>query len=98
MTEMADTLRGSFHALHEEQAREKAKAEEENHRRFERWAIVFLVPTFLASLAGANTWVPGEHNIWGFIGLVVAMIVLTLIPLWKLGLLPRWPKPRGRGR
>ena len=48
---------------------------------------VLLVPTFIAGFFGANTEVPGQGQWWGFV-LMVVLMVLGAIATW-LAIRPR---------
>lgn len=84
---LSETLRQSFGLLHLEQTEEQRQNAEAMQRRFEFIAVVFLVPTFIVGFYGANTWVPGQGEAWGFevmvaalvFGIVVAGIALLLL-------------------
>jgi len=79
LSKLSDTLRQSFGLLHLEQTEEQRRQSEITQHRFERLAVIFLVPTFIVGLYGANTWVPGQGRHWGFGVMVVALILLSLI-------------------
>jgi Mg2+ and Co2+ transporter CorA len=79
LSKLSNTLRQSFGLLHLEQTEEQRRQSEITQHRFERIAVIFLVPTFIVGLYGANTWVPGQGRHWGFGVMVVALILLSLI-------------------
>jgi hypothetical protein len=81
---LSATLRQSFGLLHLEQTEEQRKRTEQVQRRNERLAAAFLVPTFVAGLYGANTWVPGQGRHWGFWVMLVVLIVFSLLVVWKI--------------
>lgn len=71
---LSETLRQSFGLLHLEQTEEQRQSAEAMQRRFEIIAVVFLVPTFIVGFYGANTWVPGQGQAWGFEVMVAALV------------------------
>lgn len=73
---LSDTLRQSFGLLHLEQTEKQRQQSERTQHRVELIAAVFLFPTFLVGLYGANTWVPGQGRHWGFYVMLAALIVL----------------------
>jgi CorA-like Mg2+ transporter protein len=81
---LSATLRQSFGLLHLEQTEEQRKRNEQVQRRNERLAAAFLVPTFVAGLYGANTWVPGQGRHWGFWVMLVVLIVFSMLVVWKI--------------
>lgn len=89
LVNLADILRSAFQSYYSEQDRQEVKKREVLQRKIEIGAVVFLVPTLLAGIAGANTWIPGQADVSGFVFLMVLMILSTLITLWLLGLLGR---------
>ena len=40
--------------------------------------LILAVPTFIASLFGMNTWIPGGQKVWGFV-LAVALSVVAVV-------------------
>lgn len=76
---LGDKLRNAFHLLHIQKSEEQRERNERLQRRIEILAPIFVVPTLVVGFYGANTWVPGEHRHWGFLVMVVAIIVLTCI-------------------
>jgi len=79
LSQLSETLRQSFGLLHLEQTEEQRQRSESMQRRFEFIAVAFLVPTFIVGFYGANTWVPGQGEAWGFEVMVVALIAGVLI-------------------
>jgi hypothetical protein len=75
---LADALRGSFQVLHVELNQEEQERADERQRRVELAATALLVPTFVVGFYGANTWVPGEQQHWGFWVMVAALVVLSV--------------------
>jgi hypothetical protein len=75
---LADAMRNSFTVLHVRQGEEERERREAAQRRVEVIAAVFLVPTFVVGFYGANTWVPGQGQHWGFWVMIVALAVLTI--------------------
>lgn len=76
---LSETLRQSFGLLHLEQTEEQRQLSERMQRRFELIAAAFLVPTFIVGFYGANTWIPGQGEAWGFEVMVVALFLLSMI-------------------
>jgi uncharacterized membrane protein len=58
-------------------------------RRVEIAAAAFLVPTLIVGFYGANTWVPGQGQHWGFWVMVMVMIVLSGVALVLVSLSQR---------
>ncbi|HEV2858087.1 MAG TPA: CorA family divalent cation transporter [Solirubrobacterales bacterium] len=77
--QLSETLRQSFGLLHLEQTEEQRQRAEGMQRRFEFIAVVFLVPTFVVGFYGANTWVPGQGEAWGFEVMVAALVLGVLV-------------------
>ena len=93
LAELGVALRSSFHLLHlEEQERERERRED-MQRRIEIIAAIFLIPTFVFGLYGADTWLPGQGREWGFAVMVVVMTIATLAGVL---LLQRWQGERRR--
>jgi hypothetical protein len=67
---------------------------EERHRELEYIAVLFLVPTLVASVFGSNTWVPGQGTVWGFLLVWSVMVLMTAVALVFVG--QRYRKGRGR--
>lgn len=83
---MSETLRQSFGLLHLEQTEEQRQLSERMQRRFELIAAGFLVPTFIVGFYGANTWIPGQGEAWGFEVMVVALFLLSMVvvvSIWR---------------
>jgi hypothetical protein len=81
LARLSETLRQSFGLLHLEQAEEQRQHTERMQRRVEIAAAAFLVPTLIVGFYGANTWVPGQGQHWGFWVMVVALILLSAVAL-----------------
>jgi hypothetical protein len=79
LAQLSETLRQSFALLHLEQTEEQRQRNESMQRRFGIVAVAFLVPTFIVGFYGANTWVPGQGEAWGFEVMVVALVIGVLI-------------------
>ena len=70
-----------------------AAAQSRQSERFQRFlaavAAVLLVPTLVATVYGANTWLPGESQSWGFITMLLLMAVTALatwfVLTWRQG-------------
>jgi CorA-like Mg2+ transporter protein len=77
LRELAHSLRGALQLLNIEQ-NEKRRAEAERvQRRIEVAAAAFLIPTLIVGFYGANTWVPGQGQHWGFWIMVAILVALT---------------------
>lgn len=82
---LSETLRQSFGLLHLEQTEEQRQRSEAMQRRFEILAVAFLVPTFIVGFYGANTWVPGQGEAWGFevmVGALVTGVLIATVGIW----------------
>ena len=77
LKELANTMRLSFSVLNVQLAEEERRRKEDRQRQIESFAVVFLVPTFVVGLYGANTWVPGENQHWGFWVMVTCLILFS---------------------
>jgi len=86
---LGNSLRSSFSLLHVQQTEESQRGNEALQRRIEIVAAAFLVPTLIVGFYGANTWVPGEREHWGFWVMVAALILLTGLTLTVLTLMHR---------
>jgi hypothetical protein len=85
LAQLSETLRQSFGLLHLEQTEEQRQRSESMQRRFEILAVAFLVPTFIVGFYGANTWVPGQGEAWGFevmVGALIAGVLVATIGIW----------------
>jgi hypothetical protein len=96
-------LRSGFHSLQAQTAERQRERNEVRQQRIERLATLFLIPTLIVGLAGANTWIPGQQRHWGFEALVVFMVLATAIGwIWISRLRSaedlRLPKLSWRGR
>ncbi|MCO5314623.1 MAG: CorA family divalent cation transporter [Solirubrobacterales bacterium] len=85
---LGDSLRSSFSLLHVQQSERAREATESLERRVEIAAAALLVPTLIVGFYGANTWVPGEGERWGFWVMVAALVtftalVVTFLVLWQ---------------
>jgi hypothetical protein len=78
LARLSETLRQSFGLLHLEQTEEQRQHSERMQHRIEAAAAVFLVPTLIVGFYGANTWVPGQGEHWGFWVMVAALVMLSL--------------------
>ena len=79
LSRLGDRLRNAFHLLHIQRLEEQRERSARLQRRIEILAPIFVVPTLVVGFYGANTWVPGEHQHWGFLVMVAAIVVLTCI-------------------
>jgi hypothetical protein len=75
---LADTMRLSFNVLHVQQADEERDRKERTQHRIELIAAIFLVPTLVVGFYGANTWVPGQGQHWGFWVMLAVLVVLSI--------------------
>lgn len=83
---LSDTLRQSFGLLHLEQAEEQRQHSEQTQHRVELIAAAFLVPTLIVGFYGANTWVPGQGQHWGFwvmVGILVVGSLFAVAFVWQ---------------
>jgi hypothetical protein len=78
LRKLSETLRQSFGLLHLEQTEEQRQHSERMQHRVELAAAAFLVPTLIVGFYGANTWVPGQGQHWGF-GVMVALLILLSV-------------------
>jgi CorA-like Mg2+ transporter protein len=86
LSQLANTMRGSFNVLHVSLAEQQRERREGIQRRVELIAAAFLVPTLIVGFYGANTWVPGEKAHWGFWVMVAALVALsglTVVVVWS---------------
>jgi hypothetical protein len=79
LADLGKTLRASFHLLHAEEQEGERERREDFQRRVELVAAVFLIPTFIVGFYGANTWLPGENKQWGFVAMLIVVVLLTLL-------------------
>ena len=84
LSKLGETLRSSFQLIHIEKTESQRERNEQLQRDLGFLATGFLVPTLVVGFYGANTWIPGEHRHWGFLGMVLVMIVLTAAVWWAL--------------
>ena len=94
LAELGEALRSSFHLIHLEEAECERERREQMQRRIEVIAAIFLIPTFIFGLYGANTWLPGQGREWGFVAMLAVMALFTLAGVL---LLLRWHKHRAPG-
>jgi hypothetical protein len=78
LARLGETLRSSFHLIHIKKIEAKRERDERRQRDIGFLATGLVVPTLVVGFYGANTWIPGEHRLWGFGGMIVMMIVATL--------------------
>lgn len=90
---LGDSLRSSFSLLHIQQTERSREANESLQRRIEIAAAAFLVPTLIVGFYGANTWVPGQQEHWGFWVMVAALVTFTAL---TVSLLVFWQRKRAR--
>lgn len=81
LSELGATLRATFALLHGQEAENDRERREVLQRRMELIATGFLVPTLIVGFYGANTWIPGQGERWGFWVMVAALIMFSLIAL-----------------
>ena len=84
MGKLSETLRQSFGLLHLEQTEEQRRHSERVQHRVELAAAAFLVPTLIVGFYGANTWVPGQGQHWGFWVMVVLLIALSMASVFAV--------------
>jgi uncharacterized membrane protein len=77
LKELADALRGALQLLHLEQNEKRREHAERVQRRIELAAAAFLIPTLVVGFYGANTWVPGQGQHWGFWAMVAVLVAFT---------------------
>lgn len=77
LSRLGDNLRTSFHNLRLLNADARRDHIEHRQRRVEILATIFLIPTLIVGFYGANTWIPGEHEHWGFMVMIACITVLT---------------------
>lgn len=87
LEELGNSLRASFSLLHVQQTEESRQRSEALQRRAGIAAAAFLVPTLVVGFYGANTWVPGQGEHWGFWAMVCALLAFTALTIF---LLVRW--------
>jgi hypothetical protein len=81
LKELAQSLRAALQLLHIEQNEKRREQAERVQRRIELAAAAFLIPTLIVGFYGANTWVPGQGQHWGFWAMVVVLVVFTVVGL-----------------
>lgn len=81
LAEMGEPLRGSFHVVQGRRTEVDKANEDRKRKRLEFFAALFLIPTFVVGLYGANTWVPGQGSHGGFWIMIVVIAVLTSLGL-----------------
>jgi hypothetical protein len=86
LSQLGDVLRSSFQLVYVTKAEAKRERNERLQRNLGFLAACFLVPTLVVGFYGANTWLPGEHRQWGFLEMLVVMLIATIGIL----LLLRW--------
>lgn len=84
LARLGDTLRSSFQLIHIEKTEARRGRDERLQRDLGFVAAGFLVPTLVVGFYGANTWIPGEHRHWGFMGMVLVMLLATAAVSWWL--------------
>ncbi len=89
---LGEALRSSFHLVHLEEAERERDRREQVQRQVELVAAIFIVPTFIFGLYGANTWLPGQGTRLGF---VIMVLVVVSVTLGSIVLLQRWQRDRG---
>jgi hypothetical protein len=81
LARLGETLRSSFQLLHLHEHQIERDRADRRLRQLEFIAVVFLIPTLVVGLYGSNTWLPGEHKVWGFLVMWAGLIVATGIGL-----------------
>lgn len=77
LRELSDTMRASFGVLQVQLTEDDRMRREESQHRIELIAAILLVPTLVVGFYGANTWVPGEGQHWGFWVMLAAILMLS---------------------
>jgi hypothetical protein len=94
LTQLGENLRASFHLVHLEESERERDRREQVQRQVELVAAIFIVPTFIFGLYGANTWLPGQATVLGFVVMIAIVIGVTV---GSVVLLNRWQRERGPG-
>jgi hypothetical protein len=84
LSDLGETLRSSFHLLHIKKVESQRERNERLQRDLGFLATGFVVPTLVVGFYGANTWVPGEHQEWGFLEMIIVIVVATTAVLFLL--------------
>ncbi len=77
LRDLGDTMRSSFQLLHYQQTEEDRERSDRLQGRVAILATAFLIPTLIVGFYGANTWVPGVGEHWGFWVMVAAIVILS---------------------
>jgi hypothetical protein len=89
LSDLSHTMRASFSVLHVQLAEEERARKETTQHRVELFAAVFLVPTLVVGFYGANTWVPGQGQHWGFWVMLAALFLLSAL---AVAMVVRWQR------
>jgi CorA-like Mg2+ transporter protein len=84
LARLGETLRGSFQLLHLQQHDLERDQITRRQQQIEVAAAIFLAPTLVVGLYGANTWLPGEHRQWGFWIMLAIVVVMTSVTLFLI--------------
>jgi CorA-like Mg2+ transporter protein len=90
LRELSQALRSSFSLLQFQQLETQRDRREQLMRRIEIVAAAFLIPTLIVGFYGANTWVPGQQEHWGFWVMIVVLVVLSVIGITAVILYQNW--------
>jgi hypothetical protein len=89
LSDLSNLMRASFSVLHVQMAEDERTRKEATQHRVELFAAIFLVPTLVVGFYGANTWVPGQGQHWGFWVMLVALLLLSAM---AVGVVFRWQR------
>lgn len=82
LRELSNVMRSSFGVMHVQLAEQERDRKERTQHLIEIGAAVFLVPTLVVGFYGANTWVPGQGQHWGFYVMVTMLFLFSGIALY----------------
>lgn len=87
LQEFTDTLRSAYDLLQLRQRERERERDDRFQRNIAVWGAAILVPTLVAGIMGANTWVPGQWSEshkpphWAFL-VLFALVVLSGLAAW----------------
>ena len=79
---LTELVRSSFDLVQLELSKIQQRAAEGLQRRLEQITAILLVPTLIAGIFGANTWLPGGERWTGFV-LMGVLIVVGAFVTWR---------------